>query len=1158
MRIARLHLDRYGPFTDKVLDFSPNAKLHVVFGHNESGKTSSLRAVTDLLFGIERSTSADFQHPAKDLRIGAVLRSTSGAELCFRRRKNKPVLTDFADKPIADDALAPYLGGLTRDVFRRAFGLDAESLRKSGDDLKASEGELGAALFSAASGLRGFNDLKARLESEADGIFAERKAQSRIFYQAQERYDAARKLLKDRETRTSDLRQLRDGIKQSEELLESVKSRRAAITAEQSRLQRLKRVNPILRAIDGIEADIRNLGDVPDACEGLGSGLVAALEACGSTTRRLEEARRHEAQLRETHDAIAVDERLLAAAGAIEALVRESGAYRKARNDLPGLERETDEAWRHLEGLAARLGARAANDLIAAQPDDASRALAAELIEAGKKLRADSAACAAQLDRERADRAEKAVDRDRRGHVQDPRPAREKLASLAPLATLAQQTRQMADEIAADKAELARAGLRLSPPLADIGRLAAMSLPHPDRVAKAAKHFEELERRKAETTRDLQSVRADIAQLEAELRRLAELGDIATPDRIDAARKARDADWRALSATLLNAPGGLSTHEVPARVTAFERHAAEADRLADLATADARRVAAYAESGRRHFAELKRLQDLENREAGIAREFDEALSAWRAEWLPTGIAPLTPREMQTWRSQADLLIQQHEKIARRNAMLSANEEAIAQARPAFEKLAQDLRLDPLRELDIPAHARRIASELDRLDRAWEAGRELDTLIVALDGRIERAASAVQKAETALTAWTERFRAALPRIGLGDAADMIEAEAVLSVWKEAPGAVERHRSLERRVAGINRDSTAFQSALRDLAQATGHVLSDERPEDALSRIAEKMKEARTRETRRQELARQLEKAAQDGEDCLAKHEAALAGVRNLATKIAAPCDETPEPLARKLIARDELRRLAREKRLELNNAADGLDEHALREELASFDPDAADAELARLRDEEDQLVKSGQVAYAELTAAQDRLRILEGSVEAEVALQQRRNAEAEMLDAARRWAVLRIGALMIGTAIERQRASGQEPMMQRAGDLFAALTGGAFEGLGQSFDDQDRPFLVGRRPGAHEIEVGAMSEGARDQLYLSLRLAYLEDYASRSEPAPFIADDLFASFDDERTAHGLRALAMFGEKVQPIVFTHHRFVVDTAMRELGDGADIIEL
>ncbi len=44
------------------------------------------------------------------------------------------------------------------------------------------------------------------------------------------------------------------------------------------------------------------------------------------------------------------------------------------------------------------------------------------------------------------------------------------------------------------------------------------------------------------------------------------------------------------------------------------------------------------------------------------------------------------------------------------------------------------------------------------------------------------------------------------------------------------------------------------------------------------------------------------------------------------------------------------------------------------------------------------------------------------------------------------------------------------------------------------------------------------------MYFALRLAYIEDYAARAEAQPFIGDDIFPSFDDPRTAHGLEALA----------------------------------
>jgi uncharacterized protein YhaN len=101
-------------------------------------------------------------------------------------------------------------------------------------------------------------------------------------------------------------------------------------------------------------------------------------------------------------------------------------------------------------------------------------------------------------------------------------------------------------------------------------------------------------------------------------------------------------------------------------------------------------------------------------------------------------------------------------------------------------------------------------------------------------------------------------------------------------------------------------------------------------------------------------------------------------------------------------------------------------------------------------------------------------------------------------------------------------------------------------------------LRARRADGAELAMDALSEGARDQLYLALRLAFLEDYAQRSEAPPFIGDDLFASFDDRRVAAGLTTLAGAGGAFQSIIFTHHEHVVAIARESLGDRAQILRL
>ena len=74
MRIAKLELLAYGPFRGLVLDWS-RPGIHVVYGRNEAGKSTTLRAITGLLYGIDAKTTDNHVHKFADLRIAGVLES---------------------------------------------------------------------------------------------------------------------------------------------------------------------------------------------------------------------------------------------------------------------------------------------------------------------------------------------------------------------------------------------------------------------------------------------------------------------------------------------------------------------------------------------------------------------------------------------------------------------------------------------------------------------------------------------------------------------------------------------------------------------------------------------------------------------------------------------------------------------------------------------------------------------------------------------------------------------------------------------------------------------------------------------------------------------------------------------------------------------------
>jgi uncharacterized protein YhaN len=140
------------------------------------------------------------------------------------------------------------------------------------------------------------------------------------------------------------------------------------------------------------------------------------------------------------------------------------------------------------------------------------------------------------------------------------------------------------------------------------------------------------------------------------------------------------------------------------------------------------------------------------------------------------------------------------------------------------------------------------------------------------------------------------------------------------------------------------------------------------------------------------------------------------------------------------------------------------------------------------------------------------------------------------------------------AIERHRAAAQDPLIASAGELFRIATADSFEKLGVGYDKADNPILVALRPDGKPVEIEGLSEGARDQLFLALRLGLLERRAG--EPLPFIGDDLLASFDDERTRRTLALLAEFGARRQTLLFTHHARVAELAAGVAG--AEVVEM
>lgn len=1158
MRLLEIELARYGPFSGEILTFRPGAGVHVVYGPNEAGKSCALAAITDLFFGIERQTRYAFLHDGRELCLGAKIATVQGAPLQFRRRKNKPVLTDARGQPLSDDALAPFLDGLSRQVFCRAFGLDAAALRASGDDLKKSDGELGASLFAAASGLRGLNDLRADLDREADTVFAPRAKRDRRFYHALDRYEEARKKIRELELRSNDWKDLNEAIEHCTQRLQETEDQRANNAADQARLSRLKRAAPIVRLIDADEAAVRELGVLPATAPGFAQRLRDSLDRSTEARVAHTEATAREKRLVGEYDAIALDETLLADQAETERLFGETGAYRDSRTDVPRIEAEARALSSELDGLARRLGLRAGSAPGEQQPSDAAQAKMRALAEEGRRIETELAGRSEEAGRERGAAASLQREAAGRGRIVDPTPLREKLNALSPvLAKLAQHDAALS-AVVVEARSIRDAASRLSPPIEDLEALSAAPMPSSETVSRSRMRLDELDQAIRRERERIGSSQGLVGQIEERLRDLGGERAFATPEMLAGTRAARDERWLRLRSALFGGSNALSGAELGDVVSAFERLTGETDRLADELASNAERIFAIAGETRRLAREQATQRDAVAQLTGLENSLGAEVDAWNAAWAGAGIAPLSPAEMALWLVTAGNLLERRDRLAARRAEAAAIEAQATRLRPQVEALAAELGLSPMPELDLRLAAGRIEDRLKSLAQSWDAARDLEARLRATAERLESAERALQQAAERLSIWRESWATAAPTIGLEPAATLAEAGAALDAWKEVPRILRERDDRLNRVAGMRRNIGVFESDARTLLGRHGDGPAAVPVDAGIKHLRQRLSETLKAQARRQEKGRQLEEARVGRADAAQGLEAAERTLAELTSRLGDIGGDTLDALARRLAERERLDVSLRTRRAELANAADGHDEAALREALVGFDPDTAEGALVRLREADDRLDREAKEVFADKDRHERRRTELEQGVGAEVALQQRRGAEAELTEAARDYAVLKLGSLIVGSALERQRSRREDPLMSRAGVLFGLLTGGAYIGLAQEFDDDDTPHLSGQRPCGKTVRVTDMSEGTRDQLYLALRFAYLEEYAARSEPAPFIGDDLVTSFDDQRTGNAFEALAAIGRTVQPILFTHHPHVVAIAIERLGPAVDVIRL
>ncbi|MGZ8243899.1 AAA family ATPase [Methylomagnum sp.] len=1212
MRFERLLFKAYGPFHGQTLDFSATpAGLHVIYGPNEAGKSSALRAITALLFGIDARTPDNFRHDYAQLRVGAVLDLGGESRVAVMRRKgNKSTLFEFdpatgeeyTDRPLPPDYFARLLGELDQPTFLTMFGINQASLRKGGKELSEGQGELGETLFQATSGLAGVRRLLARLDDEAAALFkpAGHKPSLNV---AMHDYDEAQKKLKDAQVRPKLWQERQEALIQAERQAQALRARIEALRGEERQLNRLATAIPLLASHAAALEELAGLHDAPllDA-DAPGQRVQAAAERAHAERDSREAGALIEGYEREL-PALAVPEALLNSGPDIEALRHDLTRAGEAHRNIQAVAALRSVCQANLAELArACFGAEAPDglDLSARLPDRAAlarvRELAADLHAATEastglreqvhELEQDAAAAQAAFAElpTPPDFTALAATLDALKLQGDPETQAARLA-----VGLDESARRLNDEASALGATDAKALRKLQVPLD--GEIEH----YRGRFTQHQQSLTELASEESKVRRDLDNALAEMGGLEA-------AGDVVTADTVDAARAARDQQWFEMRRVFID--GGTQTasqpfqplpsppyqgreelrreqespthEESPASYSPLTRGAGgvnppsesthiahlpdlyetavrRADHLADTLRADTARATEYATL-------VKRTAQMRSRLTAIAAERDrlrqaeaENRAAWQGRLAALGLAPVAPDVFKDWLAERKRVLQRLEQHEKEIAAHHAAEDALRHARATLADALRDAGQDPEPLAAKPwavalEQAGRIVTEAQRARNERDQARR-DAERLARDwhrdrSRLDRAAN---KEADARGEW----EATLTRLGLTGTATVAETEVRIEALDRLRDALAEARRHDATLA-TERGFLDGHAAL-----ATRLATDLDRPAPSLERIpafAEglygELDEGRAKAQRHVERLKALDEQRERLARAEARRLSASATLNRLARAAGcADAGELPEAEARSARRRQLTdavlgieAQLAAQCRLPLAALlaeAEGQTADVVARRLADIQPDMAalDAELKAAHDAE--------------SHARRELQAIDGGAKAAELREEAESLLARIRHEAERYARLRLARALLERGIQSFRDQAHGPLLEKADRYFGLLTSGRYSGLRVDFED-DRQVLAALRPDGVGLQVRDLSEGTADQLYLALRLAAIELNIDNGQAVPVVLDDLLLTFDDERSAQALRALASLGERTQVLLFTHHRHVVEIARGVLAGG------
>ncbi len=1168
MRIDALRLIAYGPFTDVDLDLSKGREgCHLVYGLNEAGKSSALRALRHMLYGIPERSADNFIHPYAKMRIGATIRNHKGDAFEVIRRKGRGhTLRAADDTSVVEEAeLQRLLSGVNVDLFATMFGVGYDDLVRGGRDIVQGGGDSGQLVFAAGSGIVNLTEIQNDLQLHADALFRPSGQKPKI-NAALGRLSRNRKELREAQLPGQEWFRHDTALTAALNKKKTVEEELIVLLRDLNRLRRIWEALPLIAERRELAGDLATYGNAVLLPEEFAEERQDLLVKIGIAGTGRDRAVKNIAAYEQAIAALDIDSGLLDRAEPIEEIYRELGSQRKAAKDRLALETRRST----LLGEAREILGNLREDLTLEQAERLriKKNEAVKIQELGTQYERiitrieDARDKLPALSREITDIKKDIGALDAPPAVEGLRAAMAQAAEFGPLE---KHNRAEQVDIISVRETIALEQSRLELGHHNTNDLEGLAAPSTDTVMAFEDRFEVLERRIDDLRGDIGQTRSRLQEVERQIEAHRLEREVPTEEDLQAAREKRDRGWQILLRRLNEAP--VTEDELQAYVAAtrgtkslaeaFEADLQQADAVSDRLRREADRVATKARLLADQTAADGQLALLEEDLVSAEKEKNDLMAEWMAAWQPLGIVPRSPKEMGQWARRFRSLTEKVSEVRIRQTKSDALKEDIdAQRLNLVQGLRGSSGLAVAEDESLSGLSKRAQKWVQDADDVSLRRDQLLRDKTRRERELEAAQSRLEQNEKERRVWQQKWEEAVRSIGLTAKALPAEANAVMDDLRGLFDKLKEAGILEKRIDGIDRDREAFVRKVDHLVAAVARDLAERPSDEAALELHTRLNRSRDARSKLETLQKQL---AQERERLdLASDDILQVGTRLMDKCKQAGCssaDELPEA-ERRSNRRRQIESDLKKIDTRLHKLSAGATVGDFIEEALALDPDGIAGEIDRLT----AVIEDRETAKSDLdqTIGGERTELskMDGSARAAELAEEFQVILGGLDTDVTHYARLKIASRVLSLAIERFRDKSQGPLLKRASDLFSRITGGSFAGIRAEFAEDGRPVIVGVRPrGGGIVTVEGMSDGTADQLYLALRLAGLDAYLNNNEPLPLILDDILIMFDDDRAVATLKVLAELSHKTQVIFFTHHRHLVELAQKTI-DASELI--